>query len=90
MIFSLLEMIQCQGHGFMPSQAAGEEQSQQCAVTLASYLLLVFGLVLRLVSQLSRRTPSFFTPSTRRIPAARSALSRPGSLVGKAPHRPQA
>ena len=31
----------------MPSQAAGEEQSQQCAVTLASYLLVVFGLVLR-------------------------------------------
>jgi hypothetical protein len=34
------------------------------------------------VSQLPRRTPSFFAPLTRRIPAARSALSRPHPGVG--------
>jgi hypothetical protein len=33
------------------------------------------------VSRLPRRAPSFFTPWTRRIPAARSALSRPQSAA---------
>jgi hypothetical protein len=33
------------------------------------------------VSQLPRRTPSFFTPLTRRMPAAKSALSRPQSAA---------
>jgi serine/threonine protein kinase len=36
------------------------------------------------VSQLPRRTPNFFTPLTRRIPAARSALSRPQSAASYA------
>src|ERR1700719_5205508 len=32
MLFALLEMIQSQRHGFMPPQAAREQQCEQCAV----------------------------------------------------------
>ena len=74
----------------MPSQAAGEEQSQQCAVTLASYLPVVFGLVLRLASY--RGAHEFLYPfdaadSSCQIGTEQTAVGR---LVGKAPHRTQA
>jgi len=32
MLFALLEMIQPQRHGFMPPQAAREQQCEQCSV----------------------------------------------------------
>src|SRR6267143_1673507 len=41
MLFALLEMIQCQSHGFMPSQATREQQCEQCAVAFSFQPLMI-------------------------------------------------
>ena len=41
MLVALLEMIQSQRHGFMPPQAAREQQCEQCAVAFSFPSLMV-------------------------------------------------
>jgi hypothetical protein len=48
MLFALLEMIQSQRHGFMPPQAAREQQCEQCSVALSFQSLTIGGLPQRM------------------------------------------
>src|ERR1700730_9009678 len=41
MLFALLEMIQSQCHGFMPPQAAREQQCEQCSVAFSFQSLMI-------------------------------------------------
>jgi hypothetical protein len=41
MLFALLEMIQSQSHGFMPPQAAREQQREQCSVAFSLQSLMI-------------------------------------------------
>ncbi len=41
MLFALLEMIQSQRHGFMPPQAAREQQCEQCSVAFSFQSLMI-------------------------------------------------
>jgi hypothetical protein len=41
MFFALLEMIQSQRHGFMPPQAAREQQCEQCSVAFSFQSLMI-------------------------------------------------
>ena len=41
MLFALLEMIQSQRYGFMPPQAAREQQCEQCSVTFSFQSLMI-------------------------------------------------
>src|SRR5260221_6679029 len=44
MFFALLEMMQSQRHGFMPPQAAREQQCEQCSVAFSFQSLMIGGL----------------------------------------------
>src|ERR1700688_4305590 len=46
MLFALLEMIQSQRHGFMPPQAAREQQCEQCSVAFSFQSLTGAGRIL--------------------------------------------
>ena len=41
MLFALLEMIHSQRHGFMPPQAAREQQCEQCSVAFSFQSLMI-------------------------------------------------
>src|SRR5229473_8051438 len=41
MLSALLEVIQCQSHGFMPPQAAREQQREQRSVTLSFQAMMI-------------------------------------------------
>jgi hypothetical protein len=41
MLFALWEVIQSQGHGFMPPQAAREQQCEQCSIAFSFQSLLI-------------------------------------------------
>jgi hypothetical protein len=81
----LLEMAESQAGEFVASKPTGEQEGKQCSVTFALDLLAVWCLPkrLRLFSgqPVPSLTPSFFTPLTRRIPAAKPALSSPQSAA---------
>ena len=48
MLFALLEMIQCQSHGFMPPQPTRESQSEQSSVAFSFQSLTIGGLPKRM------------------------------------------
>jgi hypothetical protein len=48
MLLALLEMIQCQSYGFMPSQPTREQQCEQCSVALSFQSLVIGGLPKRM------------------------------------------
>ena len=77
----LFQLFDSEGDSFVATQTAGEQQREKCAISLALELFAVRGSPQReacsTVSQLPKRTPRFLTPFMRRIPAARSELSRP-------------
>jgi hypothetical protein len=74
MLFALLEMVECQFRGFMPRQAAGNQDGKQRPVTLTFAALVVWcrhrACPCSAVNQLPNRTPRFFTHLTRRMSAA--------------------
>jgi hypothetical protein len=41
MLLALLEVIQSQRHGFMPPQAAREQQSEQCSIAFSFQSLMI-------------------------------------------------
>ena len=85
MLFSLLQVGEVQLHGFMPPQTASEQPSQKgtVAFTLQSLGIgtLPEGFALSGSQPVSQSHSEFLTPFTRRIPEARSGLSRPQSAA---------
>ena len=81
----LIQMFEPKANGFVAAKTVGKQKSKKSAISLALELRVVRGSTERdalLNSQpVARRMPRFLTPLTRRIPAARSELSRPESAA---------
>ena len=84
-VFSLLQVIYPEADSLMPSQPTCQQQSKKRSVPFPFEALAIRCLPKRVslvcCQPVSRRTPSFFTPLTRRIPPARSELSSPQSAA---------
>ena len=91
MFFALLEAVDSQPGYFRPSKTTSQENSNHRVVPSAAQTTLVEdgkeGLPCAAVNQLPIRIPCFFTPFTRRIPAARSGLNSPESAASYASRR---
>jgi len=89
--FALLQVAERQLGEFMATETAGQQDGEQSPITFALQSLPVWCLPecmpCSAVSQLPSLTPSFLTPLTRRIPAAKSALRRPQSEASYASRR---
>jgi hypothetical protein len=92
MLFALLELIQSQRYGFVPPQAAREQQCEQSSVTFSFQSLMIGGLpkclaLLRsqpIAEAHSQFLHAFDTANTsRQIGAEQTAV---GGLVGKPAH----
>ena len=88
-VFPPLEMGNIQFCRLFPAQTATQEDPEQRSIALALERYSGQGtcqsaLAWSAVSQLPSRTPRFFGPLTRRMPAARSGLSKPESAASYA------
>lgn len=92
MVFALLELIQSQRYGFMPPQAAREQQCKQCSVTFSFQSLMIGGspkcLALLRSQPIAEAHSQFLHPfdtanTSRQIGAEQTAV---GGLVCKPPH----
>jgi hypothetical protein len=84
-ILPLLQMVEPEGYRLMSPEAASQEECKQSPVTFVLEPIPSWRPPksdrLICVSQLPRRTPSFFKPLMRLMPAAASALKRPQSAL---------
>src|SRR5262245_16301022 len=82
-VFTLLYVAEMQIHRLVPPKAAGEQDSQKCAIPFTFNCRESGAFQSRCdcsgVNQFPSRTPIFLTSLTRRMPAARSGLNRPQS-----------
>ena len=90
MFFASVEVIQSQRHGFMPPQAAREQQCEQCSVAFSFHSLMIGCLpkslaLLRGQPIAEAHSQLLHALKTRRIPAAKSALAV-GGLVCEPAH----
>jgi hypothetical protein len=90
-ILASLQMRNVQLDCLVPTQTARDQNGQKRKIPLPFHRFRIRSVKQadRLIwqKQLPSRTPIFFTPFTRRIPAARSALSSPQSEASYASRR---
>ena len=91
MPLALLKVANGQLRELMPTKSTGEQKGKQRPITFTLHLLrsgaCQSACPCSAVNQLPSLTPSFFTPLTRRIPAAKSALRSPQSAASYARRR---
>jgi hypothetical protein len=90
-LFSLLEVFDGEPRYLRPPEAATEQNRDRCVVAFGTQVLTAEryeeSLPWSAVNQFPMRMPCFFTPLTRRIPAARSGLRSPQPAASYANRR---